>query len=121
MEQSHPYRVKVRAVADGTDETASASGVTFRHFADVGQSDGAQLHFDNAFSLGFRPIRSAAGPRMESHLLIGGLMLKLDPDKLAPTVLWPARRGASAGILRNTSTAILEGDFVVSLRETTKN
>src|SRR5207237_1002424 len=40
-------------------------------------------------------------------LLIGGLMLKLDANKPAASILWPERRGVSDRVLSNTSTAVL--------------
>jgi len=50
------------------------------------------------------------------RLLIGGLMMKLDADKPAASVLWPETRGASKRILSNTSTALLRGDCVFSAK-----
>jgi outer membrane protein assembly factor BamB len=49
-------------------------------------------------------------------LLIGGLMLKLDPDRPAASVLWPQAKAASRRVLSNTSTAVLLGDHVYSAR-----
>jgi outer membrane protein assembly factor BamB len=49
-------------------------------------------------------------------LLVGGLMLKLDADKPAATVLWPDAKGRR--VLSNTSTPLLLGDHVYSARST---
>jgi outer membrane protein assembly factor BamB len=49
-------------------------------------------------------------------LLIGGLMLKLDPQKPAASILWPDTLAVSRRILSNTSTALLQGDYVFSAR-----
>jgi outer membrane protein assembly factor BamB len=49
-------------------------------------------------------------------LLVGGLMLRLDPDKPAASVLWPKARAVSRRILSNTSTAALLGGHVYSAR-----
>jgi outer membrane protein assembly factor BamB len=49
-------------------------------------------------------------------LLIGGLMFKLSADKPAATVLWPESRAVSKRVLSNTSTALLQGDYVYSAR-----
>jgi glucose dehydrogenase len=51
----------------------------------------------------------------KGRLLIGGLMLKLDGDQPA-SVLWPETRAASKRVLSNTSTALLQGDYVFSAR-----
>ena len=51
-----------------------------------------------------------------NRLLIGGLMLKLDTDKPAASVLWPETRALSKRILSNTSTALLQGEYVFSAR-----
>jgi len=50
------------------------------------------------------------------RLLIAGLMLKLDADKPAATVLWPEPRAVSKRILSNSSTALLRGEHVFSAR-----
>jgi outer membrane protein assembly factor BamB len=50
------------------------------------------------------------------RLLIGGLMLKLDADKPAASVLWPEATAASKRILSNTSTALLQGEYVFSAK-----
>jgi hypothetical protein len=52
----------------------------------------------------------------KNRLLIGGLMLKLDADKPAASVLWPETRAASRRILSNTSTALLGGEYVFSAK-----
>ncbi|MBI3465822.1 MAG: PQQ-binding-like beta-propeller repeat protein [Planctomycetes bacterium] len=49
-------------------------------------------------------------------LLLGGLMMKLDPDKPAASVLWPATRAASRRILSHTSTALFRGDHLYSAK-----
>ena len=49
-------------------------------------------------------------------LLIGGLMLKLDPDKPAATVLWPEKGAAQKKVLSSTSTALILGDHLYSGR-----
>lgn len=49
-----------------------------------------------------------------NRLLIGGLMLKLDSDKPAATVLWPETQALSRRILSSTSTALLRGGYVFS-------
>ena len=52
----------------------------------------------------------------DGYLLIGGLMLQLDRDKPAATVLWPQSRATSCRILSDTSTALFRDDFVYSAR-----
>src|SRR5262249_46238229 len=49
-------------------------------------------------------------------LLIGGMMFQLDPNKPAATILWPNTKALSQRILSNTSTAILQGDYVFSAK-----
>jgi outer membrane protein assembly factor BamB len=49
-------------------------------------------------------------------LLVGGLMLKLDSNKPAATILWPESRVANRRILSGTSTALLQRDLVFSAR-----
>jgi outer membrane protein assembly factor BamB len=49
-------------------------------------------------------------------LLIGGLMLQLDPAKPAASVLWPKTKAVSRRILSNTSTALLQDDCVFSAK-----
>ncbi len=46
------------------------------------------------------------------RLLISGLMFKLDRDKTAAAVLWPASRGLSLRVLSNTCMPLILGDFV---------
>jgi outer membrane protein assembly factor BamB len=56
-------------------------------------------------------------PVFSGHrLLIGGLMLKLDPDKPASSVLWPETRAVTKRVLSNTSTALFRGEYVFSAR-----
>ena len=56
-------------------------------------------------------------PVFSGHrLLIGGLMLRLDSDKAAVSVLWPETRAVSKRILSNTSTALLRGEYVFSAK-----
>jgi hypothetical protein len=43
-------------------------------------------------------------------------MFRLDPDKPSAEVLWPDPAAASGRILSNTSTAVLQGDYVFSAR-----
>lgn len=50
------------------------------------------------------------------RLLIGGLMLKLDADSPAASVLWPETGAAAKRILSNTSTALLRGEYVFSAK-----
>jgi outer membrane protein assembly factor BamB len=50
------------------------------------------------------------------RLLIGGLMLKLAADRPAASVLWPESRAVSKRVLSNTSTALLQGDYVFSAK-----
>lgn len=49
-------------------------------------------------------------------LLIGGLMMKLDSQKPAATVLWPEAKSPARRNLSNTSTPILRGDYIISAR-----
>jgi len=49
-------------------------------------------------------------------LLIGGLMLKLDLEKPAASVLWPNTKAISRRILSNTSTALLQDGYVFSAK-----
>jgi outer membrane protein assembly factor BamB len=50
------------------------------------------------------------------HLLIGGLMLKLDADKPAASVLWPQSKAPTKRVLSNTSTALLQDEYVFSAK-----
>jgi outer membrane protein assembly factor BamB len=52
----------------------------------------------------------------DGHLLIGGLMLKLDSDKPGAVVLWPESRATAQRILSDTSTALFRDDFIYSAR-----
>src|SRR5262249_57207254 len=52
----------------------------------------------------------------DNLLLIGGLMLRLDPAKPAASVLWPKTKAVSRRILSNTSTALLQDDCVFSAK-----
>jgi outer membrane protein assembly factor BamB len=54
----------------------------------------------------------------DHRLLLGGLMLKLDRDKPAMTVLWPDTKAVSRRVLSNTSTPLLRGDHVYSAKTT---
>ncbi|MBI3415476.1 MAG: PQQ-binding-like beta-propeller repeat protein [Verrucomicrobia bacterium] len=50
------------------------------------------------------------------RLLVGGLMFQLDAVKPAASVLWPEGGAVSKRILSNTSTALLQGDYVFSAK-----
>jgi outer membrane protein assembly factor BamB len=52
----------------------------------------------------------------EGYLLIGGLMMQLDPDKPEAAMLWPRSRAVSQRILSNTSTALFRDDYIYSAR-----
>jgi outer membrane protein assembly factor BamB len=52
----------------------------------------------------------------KDRLLIGGLMLKLDVDNPLATVLWPETGGATRRILSNTSTALLQSEYLFSAK-----
>jgi len=66
---------------------------------------------------GFKAENAVATPVFNDNLLLaGGVMLKLEADRDAAEVLWPARRAATAATLSNTSTALLRGDHVFSAR-----
>ena len=52
------------------------------------------------------------------RLLIGGLMFKLDPDKPAASVLWPASRAPARRIFSHTSTACFIGELLFSAKST---
>src|SRR5206468_407291 len=49
-------------------------------------------------------------------LLISGLMMKLDRDKAAASVLWPQSRAVAGRVLSNTSTPLILGDCVFSAK-----
>jgi outer membrane protein assembly factor BamB len=51
-----------------------------------------------------------------NSLLISGLMLQLDPDKPAASVLWPDTKALTRRILSNTSMPLIQGDHVFSAR-----
>jgi outer membrane protein assembly factor BamB len=51
-----------------------------------------------------------------NRLLIGGLMMTLDPDEPHAEVLWPKTRATARRVLSNTSTALIRGDHVFSAR-----
>lgn len=51
-----------------------------------------------------------------SRLLIGGLMLQLDSDKPAASILWPASKAPARRIFSNTSTALFRSDHVFSAK-----
>ena len=52
----------------------------------------------------------------KNRLLIGGLMMELNAGHPAASVLWPETRAASKRILSNTSTALMQGDYVFSAK-----
>lgn len=52
----------------------------------------------------------------QNLLLLSGLMLKLDSEKPAASVLWPDSKAASRRILSVTSTGLIHGDHVFSAR-----
>src|SRR5262245_60648064 len=52
----------------------------------------------------------------KNRLLISGLMLKLDDRAPTAKVLWPESPGVSKRILSNTSTPMLQGDYVYSAK-----
>ena len=52
----------------------------------------------------------------KDRLLIGGLMMQLDPDKPGATVLWPESTASSRRILSHTSTALFQGDYLYSAK-----
>jgi outer membrane protein assembly factor BamB len=56
-------------------------------------------------------------PVFSNHrLLIAGLMMKLDEDKPVASVLWPETRAVTKRVLSNTSTALLQADYVFSAK-----
>ncbi len=56
-------------------------------------------------------------PVFSNHrLLIAGLMMKLEANKPAASVLWPETRVVSKRVLSNTSTALLQGEHVFSAK-----
>ena len=54
----------------------------------------------------------------DGRLLVGGLMLKLDPDRAGASVLWPESKAIKKRVLSNTSTAMLRGGHVFSAKTT---
>ena len=61
--------------------------------------------------------QAVSTPVFANHrLLVGGLMLQLDTNKPAASVLWPQEPAASKRVLSNTSTALLQDDCVFSGR-----
>ena len=50
------------------------------------------------------------------HLLIGGLMMELDQTKPAAKVLWPSLETSARRVFSDTSTALLQGDFIYTLK-----
>lgn len=51
-----------------------------------------------------------------NRLLIGGLLMELDPARPAATVLWPEAKSPTRRNLSNTSTPLLRGEQVFSAR-----
>jgi outer membrane protein assembly factor BamB len=49
-------------------------------------------------------------------LLVSGLMLKLDSEKPAASVIWPSTKAVSHRILSNTSTGLIQGEYLFSAR-----
>jgi outer membrane protein assembly factor BamB len=47
---------------------------------------------------------------------VGGLMLKLNPKGGPPSVLWPTSESVTAKLLSNTSTPVLDGDYVYAAK-----
>jgi len=52
----------------------------------------------------------------KNRLLISGLMFELDANRPAAKVLWPETMALSKRILSNTSTPVLQGDYVYSAK-----
>jgi outer membrane protein assembly factor BamB len=52
----------------------------------------------------------------DGKLFIGGLMLKLDSDQPAATVIWPKSRATSRRVLSDTSTALFRDNYIYSAR-----
>jgi outer membrane protein assembly factor BamB len=60
---------------------------------------------------------SAATPVLQrNRLLVSGLMLELSGDTPGARFLWPENRAPSKRLLSNTSTAVLEGDYIYSAK-----
>ena len=51
-----------------------------------------------------------------NRLLVGGLMFELAADRPAASILWPGVNPAAKRILSNTSTAVLDDDYVYSAK-----
>lgn len=51
-----------------------------------------------------------------NRLLVSGLMFGLDPSRPAATVLWPGITPTAKRLLSNTSTPVLDGDYIYSAR-----
>ncbi|HEV8002537.1 MAG TPA: PQQ-binding-like beta-propeller repeat protein [Planctomycetaceae bacterium] len=49
-------------------------------------------------------------------LFVGGLMLKLDQEGGKPAILWPSAEAVTAKLLSNTSTPVLDGDYVYTAK-----
>src|SRR5262249_50387763 len=54
----------------------------------------------------------------DDRLLVGGLMVKMDPEEPAATVLWPESTAPSRRILSHTSTALFQGGHLYSAKST---
>jgi len=52
----------------------------------------------------------------KNRLLISGLMYELDANQPAARVLWPESRAPAKRILSNTSTPMMQGDYVYSAK-----
>lgn len=52
----------------------------------------------------------------KDRLLVSGLMLELNPDAPTAKLLWPETPAVSKRILSNTSTPLLQGDYVYSAK-----
>src|SRR2546422_3875034 len=53
----------------------------------------------------------------DNRLLVSGLMLKVDENKPAASVLWPESSTPTRRILSGTSTPLLQGNYVYSLNQ----
>jgi outer membrane protein assembly factor BamB len=63
--------------------------------------------------------QAVSTPVYSNHrLLVAGLMLKLGADAPTASVLWPDTKAFSKRILSNTSTPLLQGEYVYSARST---
>ena len=52
----------------------------------------------------------------DHRLLVSGLMLKLDPDKPVASILWPDTKAVARRTLSVTSTALVRGDHLFSVK-----